>query len=75
MTDITTGSKVQCSNCQEFGHTKVRCKLPPVESDNFDDGGFGASTGDGFDTGGNANGDANWEAGGSGGQGGDSGGW
>lgn len=31
------GSKVQCSNCQQYGHTKVRCKEPLVEEDN----GFG----------------------------------
>jgi hypothetical protein len=28
---------VQCSNCQEYGHTKVRCKVPPVESGDIDD--------------------------------------
>ncbi|KND89636.1 hypothetical protein TOPH_05772, partial [Tolypocladium ophioglossoides CBS 100239] len=31
-------SKVQCTNCQQFGHTKVRCKEPPAESDGFPNG-------------------------------------
>lgn len=33
-------SRVQCQNCKEMGHTKVRCKKPLVE----DDAAFGAST-------------------------------
>jgi hypothetical protein len=31
-----SGSKVQCSNCEEFGHTKVRCKQPPNDSEAFE---------------------------------------
>lgn len=35
-------SRVKCSNCQEMGHTKVRCKQPLVpEAD--DAGGFGGN--------------------------------
>lgn len=35
------GSKVQCSNCEEFGHTKVRCKLPPKDSEAFETHAYG----------------------------------
>jgi hypothetical protein len=35
--NVFTGSKVQCSNCQKYGHTKVRCKEPLVADDG---GGF-----------------------------------
>lgn len=35
------GSKVQCSNCEQFGHTKVRCKMPPKESDAYEGHGYG----------------------------------
>lgn len=61
-----TGSKVKCSNCQEFGHTKVRCKQPPADQPDNDTGG-------GFD--GNAGGDSGagggWNNGGDSGNGGD----
>lgn len=30
---------MQCSNCQKFGHTKVRCKEAPAE-EAIDSGGF-----------------------------------
>ncbi|OAL02324.1 hypothetical protein IQ06DRAFT_293010 [Phaeosphaeriaceae sp. SRC1lsM3a] len=32
-------SKVQCSNCQQFGHTVKRCKEPIAEGDAMGDGG------------------------------------
>lgn len=57
-TDSLLGNKVQCSNCQEFGHTKVRCKQPPVDKQIFDDGGF---TGKGDTIGGDVGG-ADWES-------------
>ncbi|CEI67061.1 unnamed protein product [Fusarium venenatum] len=37
------GSKVQCSNCQEYGHTKVRCKAPPAEEADGGGDGWGAN--------------------------------
>ncbi len=41
-----TGSKVKCSNCQEFGHTKVRCKQPPTDQPEDDySGGFDSNAG------------------------------
>lgn len=43
--DLATDSRVQCQNCKEMGHTKVRCKKPLVE----DDAAFGAN-GEGFDS-------------------------
>ena len=43
--NLATDSRVQCQNCKEMGHTKVRCKKPLVE----DDAAFGAST-EGFDS-------------------------
>ena len=36
-----TDSRVKCSNCQEMGHTKVRCKKPLVPEDDGNDGGMG----------------------------------
>jgi hypothetical protein len=47
---MRTGSKVQCSTCGEFGHTKVRCKKLPT--DNMDND-FGGGNEDG-------GGDAGW---------------
>ena len=29
------GSKVQCSTCSEYGHTRVRCKQVPTETKDF----------------------------------------
>lgn len=55
LTDLTTGSKVQCSNCQQYGHTKVRCKEPLVEEDD----GFGQA-GDSSKANG---GDSSWPSG------------
>lgn len=33
LADIVPDSRVQCQNCQEYGHTKVRCKKPHVDED------------------------------------------
>lgn len=41
--DCTAGSKVKCSNCEEYGHTKVRCKLPPKESDAYESQAYGSA--------------------------------
>ncbi|MCJ1393302.1 hypothetical protein MMC18_006174 [Xylographa bjoerkii] len=44
-------SKVKCTNCDEMGHTKVRCKAPP--KDEGGDGGardYGADTSGGFES-------------------------
>lgn len=38
-------SRVKCSNCQEMGHTKVRCKKPLVAEDDGGNGGFGGNDG------------------------------
>jgi hypothetical protein len=43
-----TGSRVQCSNCKDMGHTKVRCKQP-LPNEDGDDGGFD-NGGGGFDS-------------------------
>lgn len=32
---------MKCSNCQQFGHTKVRCKEPTVEEPEIDNSGGG----------------------------------
>lgn len=39
--DDFLGSKVQCSNCHEYGHTKVRCKQLPAETEDADTGDYG----------------------------------
>lgn len=60
---MKTGSKVQCSNCQQYGHTKVRCKEPVADEGGFDAGGGGSGAGfdnpapaePAFNTGGNDN--------------------
>ncbi|KAJ8123479.1 hypothetical protein O1611_g9579 [Lasiodiplodia mahajangana] len=52
----TVNSRVQCQNCGEMGHTKVRCKKETVAPDDFDTGN------DGFAAGGGGNeGDGGWE--------------
>ncbi|KAI0439107.1 hypothetical protein F4803DRAFT_532553 [Xylaria telfairii] len=43
-----TDSRVQCQNCGEMGHTKVRCKKETVAPDTFDGGNDGVATGGGF---------------------------
>jgi hypothetical protein len=69
-------SKVQCSTCQEFGHTYKRCKAPAANEGGDDagmaDGGpvGGWSAGDDA---GASGGDGGWNAGGD--AGGASGGW
>lgn len=76
--DITLDSRVQCQNCQEFGHTKVRCTKPRVEEDagaGADGGGFDSVDApvDGGDGGGDWNNNsgggagADWNASGGGG--------
>lgn len=55
------GSKVKCSNCQEFGHTKVRCKQPPADQPEGDYGGFDGNAG------GDSGGGGDWGNGGNGG--------
>ena len=37
---MITDSRVKCSNCQEMGHTKVRCKQPLVPEEDAA-GGYG----------------------------------
>lgn len=68
--DIIPDSRVQCQNCQEYGHTKVRCTKPHVD----EDGGAGGGGG-GFDP---VDTPADFGAGGAGGEdwnNGPSGGW
>lgn len=55
-TNLSADSRVKCSNCQEMGHTKVRCKKPLVAEEDDGDRGFGgnddgesATKGDGDD--------------------------
>lgn len=69
--DQYVGSKVQCTNCQEYGHTKVRCKAPLAEeNDGFGDGGDGGWGGadataggdDGYANHQSASGDDGWSA-------------
>lgn len=37
-------SRVQCQQCQQFGHTVARCKNPPAESSSVPNGEIGADT-------------------------------
>lgn len=43
---VKTGSKVQCSTCGEFGHTKVRCKKMPTDDMDNDFGGGNEDSGE-----------------------------
>lgn len=38
---------MKCSNCQQFGHTKVRCKEPTAEEPDFENSGGGFDNGSG----------------------------
>lgn len=64
---LSPGSKVKCSNCNNFGHTKVRCKEPPADAPEEDYGGgydnnAGGNTGDSGAAweGGQGGGDNSW---------------
>jgi hypothetical protein len=41
-------SRVTCQNCNEKGHTKVRCKAPPKQEEPADVDGFGGDRGGDF---------------------------
>lgn len=43
--NVSPDSRVKCSNCQEMGHTKVRCKKPLVVEDDGGDRGFDGNDG------------------------------
>jgi hypothetical protein len=54
---------VQCSRCNEYGHTKVRCTKPPVDDGGFDNDNFDSSAPGGMETGHKVagGGDSGWQ--------------